>query len=159
MPSLPSILGQSVFRSSLSVPPPPPGFCLTTENLQRWFAQFATDVKAEGVLFGYTVGTLDAAAPEDQDKPRFMIDDQGRFLGMALWLPEFQGWSIGGQVGELMTLVRVKASVALDMAARPLAGWKLADGTAPGVPDLHANTNFFQGTSPDYTLYTLAFTG
>ena len=58
-----------------------------------------------------------------------------------------------------MTLVRTKSSMALDLASRPLAGWKLADGTAPGIPDLHANANFFQGTAPDYSLYTVAFTG
>ena len=112
-----------------------------------------------GVIFGYTVGTLEEASPEDRDKPRLMVDDSGRYLGMAVWMPEAQGWSIGGQVGQLMTIVRVKTSVAADLAARPLAGWKLADGTAVGIPDLHSNTNFFQGSAPDYSVYTVAFTG
>jgi hypothetical protein len=148
----------NVFNARLDLQPPPD--CLSTpEELRAWLARSVVSMKVDGVLFGYTVGTLSAATEEDRDKPRFVYDAQDRYLGLALWSKELQGWTIGGQVGQLMTLARFGPSVAADLAARPMAGWKLADGTAVGVPDLKANTNFFTGTSPDWGVYTVAYTG
>lgn len=155
-----------VFGSRLDIPPPPE--CLSSpQSLRDWLSASAVTTIASGVLFGYTVGTMASATPEDRDKPRFIFDDQDRYLGLAVWMPNLQGWSIGGQVGQLMTLTRIAGTVAADLAARPMAGWKLADGTAPGIADLTPKPSaspvfppiYFQGTAPDWGLYTVAFTG
>jgi hypothetical protein len=154
------------FTSRIDIPPPPA--CLNSpEAMREWLARSVVPTTSSGIMFGYTVGTIASATTEDRDRPRFVFDDQERYLGLAVWMPELQGWTIGGQVGELKTIVRVAGSVAADIAARPLSGWKLADGTAPGVPDLKPTPSasppfppiYFQGTSPDWTVYTVAFVG
>jgi hypothetical protein len=135
--------------------------------MRDWLQLSAVSTLSNGAFFGYTVGTINSSTPEDRDKPRFIFDEADRYLGLAAWIPELQGWSIGGQIGELKTLVRSAGSVAADIASRPLAGWKLADGTAPGVPDLTPKPSasppfppiYFQGTAPDWGLYTVAYTG
>lgn len=155
----------TVFESKLDVPPAPE--CLTRDSIVAWINSARVVTKGDAALFGYTVGTVDAAVAEDRDKPRFIFDDQDRYLGLATWSPSLQGWTIGGQVGQLMTLVRTAASVSIDLAARPLAGWKLADGTAPGIPDLTPKPSasppfppiYFSGTAPDWAVYTVAYTG
>jgi hypothetical protein len=155
-----------VFSSRLDIPPPPA--CLGSPQAMRdWLMLSAVTTKAGQAFFGYTVGTIASATSEDRDKPRFIFDEADRYLGLAAWLPDLQGWSVGGQVGELKTLVRVAGTVSADLESRPLAGWKLADGTAPGVPDLTPKPDasppfppiYFQGTAPDWGLYTVAFTG
>ncbi len=148
----------NVFSARLDIPPPPE--CLANPAAMReWLQKSAVTMKATGAIFGYTIGTIDAASPEDRDKPRFSYDSTDRYLGLAVWSADRQGWTVGGNIGELKTLVRFGASVAADLAARPLAGWVLADGTAVGVPDLRASAAHFTGTAPDWGVYTVAYTG
>ena len=69
--------------------------------------------------------------------------------------------------------------MAEDLATRPLAGWRLCDGTTAGLPDLSApasaNVSFttpsngaatvsipspwFSGTGPDWDRYTVGYVG
>lgn len=167
MSYLPALSFESVIRASLTVPPTQPGFCLTPEAIKTWADQWIISAKPNQSLLSCTIGTIDQASEDDRDKPRLMVDDTGRYLGMAIWLPELQGWSIGGQIGELKTIVKTQASVALDMQSKALAGWKLADGSTVGIPDLTPKPSatppyppvFFRGTSPDWEVYTVAYVG
>jgi hypothetical protein len=155
----------TTFDSRLSIPPPPPECLHSPDTLRAWLQQSLIITKADGLLFGYSIGTMDAAGPEDRDHPRFLYDAQQRFLGLARWNANLQGWSTGGQIGQLMTLVKFGAgTVAADLAARPMAGWRLADGATPGIPDLRpvspaTENTFFRGTAPDWGVYTVAYTG
>ncbi|SKA85021.1 hypothetical protein SAMN02745166_01087 [Prosthecobacter debontii] len=166
-----------------SILSPYPGCPGNMEDLRLWIESTKLSVTANNLLFGYTAGTMLQATPEDRDRPRFMFDDDGRYLGLALWMPDLQGWTVAGQIGQLMTVIRTKATVAEDIASKPLAGWKLANGTSSGVPDLTAESDekqfdtynnsgsddgyvkikfpsqWFRGTSPDWDVYTLAYTG
>ena len=165
--SVPNLTSANILNSRPIIPNLPPGFCLTTDNIKSWLSSMAISTKLNASVMQYTIGTMDSASVEDRDKPRFMVDDSGRLLGLAVWMPDAQGWNIGGQIGELKTIVRTAASVVLDLAARPLAGWKLADGTAVGIPDLTPKPSasppyppiYFIGTAPDWTVYTVAYVG
>ena len=160
------------FRFFLDVPPFPPGQCITnTEQIREWIKGTGLTIHSSRALISATYGTMDTATVQDRTAPRFMLDDAGRFLGLAVWMPALQGWTIGGQPGELRTLTRVKSTVALDLAARPMAGWRVADGTAPGIANLSAAlpvtgggggtvaSPWFAGTGPDWDRYTVAYTG
>jgi hypothetical protein len=159
------------FRFFLDVPPFPAGQCITsTEQLREWIGRTGLTIHSSRALLSATYGTMDTATAEDRTAPRFMLDEAGRFLGLAVWMPSLQGWTIGGQPGELRTLIRTKSTVALDLAARPMAGWKVADGTGAGIPDLSAAmpvtggagtvaSPFFGGTAPDWDRYTVGYSG
>jgi hypothetical protein len=160
------------FRFFLDVPPFPAGQCITNvDQLREWIRTTGLTIHASRALVQATYGTMDEATVEDRTAPRFMLDDAGRFLGVAVWMPALQGWTIGGQPGELRTITRVKSTVALDLAARPMAGWKLADGTAPGIANLSGTvavtgggggtipSQWFTGTAPNWDRYTVAYTG
>ena len=148
------------FAASLSVPALPPGNCLARpDDLRKWLGASTIDVKANGILYGFTAGTIADATPESRGYPRFIFDVQERFLGLAMWMPSLQGWSIGGQIGQLMTLMSVGGTFESDIANRPLAGWKLCDGNTAGLPDLTADTAFFTGTTPNWTKYTVGYVG
>lgn len=151
---------KSTLTASIDVPPLPPGNCLARpDDLRKWIGSSPVVVQSNGASFGFTAGTLDDASPESRSLPRFIFDTNERFLGMALWIPSLQGWSIGGQIGQLMILHRSLSTLAADMAARPIAGWKLCDGTTSALPNLTANSDFFSGSSPDYTKYTVGYVG
>ena len=160
----------TVFQSRLDIPPPTSECLNSPTALRAWLQRSTINTTAEGVMFGYTAGTLAAASPEDQDKPRFVFDNLGRYLGLAVWHPTLQGWTIGGQIGQLMTLVNLSgSSMAADLAARPMAGWHIADGGTAGIPNLRpdapgapvavAGNAFFMGTGPNYSVYTVGFAG
>ena len=181
--SHPLLTGQTaatMFQAQITLPPYPSGQCATSlEDIRRWFEKLQASITGPKVMFGYTAGTMEAATPEDRDRPRFMFDDQGRALGLALWMPDLQGWTIPGQVGQLMTLRRLATTVSDDLAARPLAGWRLCDGTTPALPNLTLKSNvsvafttpntgvatvdvpsqWFTGTGPDWETYTVGYVG
>lgn len=149
----------TTFNSRIDIPPPPPECLNSPEAMREWLARSTINTVASGILFGYSVGTIAAAGPQDKDKPRFLYDSNDRYLGLAVWMPSLQGWTIGGQIGELRTLVRVASTVQVDLENRAMRGWRLADGEAAGIPDLTANDAFFDGSSPDWDLYTVGYTG
>ena len=157
----------AVLQSRLDIPPPPPEALNSPAALRAWLASSIINTTSiNGVMFGYTVGTIEAAAPEDQDKPRFIYDDLGRYLGLAMWSPAKQGWSIAdAQIGEFRTLINLGNSTpANDLAVRPMAGWAVADGSAAGIPDLRPTggptfNTFFMGAAPNWTAYTVGYTG
>lgn len=134
----------SNLSGKLDIPPLTAGLCLTgPKDLQDWLAKSIVNIKNAALFFGYTAGTMAAATAEDRPYPRFVFDDSGRYLGLALWMPDLQGWSIGGQIGELMTLLQTLGSPTDDLAARPMAGWHLADGDTAGIPDLSGEAAFW----------------
>lgn len=148
------------FTARLDVPVVPAGNCLAKpDDLRKWLGTSAIHVAASGILYGFTAGTMEDATPESRDYPRFIFDQQERFLGIALWIPSLQGWTIPGQIGQLMTIVSSTNPVTDDLAARPLAGWKLCDGNTAGLPNLTSNTDFFAGTTPNWTKYTVGYVG
>jgi hypothetical protein len=148
------------FAARLDVPPIPPGNCLLTpDDLRKWIGSAVVNIAANQVLYGFTAGTIASATPESRNYPRFIFDDEERYLGLALWMPSLQQWSIGGQIGQLMVLQRIEASIEDDLAVRPLGGWRLADGSDSGIPDLTANAAYFAGVAPNYTMYTVGYTG
>jgi hypothetical protein len=161
----------TLFRATVELPPLPPGQCLqSAEDLRTWLEQLIIQVASrENAMFGYTAGPASSAKAEDRDKPRILFDEAGRYLGLALWIPEVQHWSIAGAPGETKTVVRSAATVADDMAEKALFGWFLCDGSHAGLPDLtskevtdsaggkhKANPGpFFIGTAPDWDVYTV----
>lgn len=168
------------FRSRLDIPAFPPGQCITgPESIRSWLETSAILTQTDGLLFQYTAGLMQDATPEARPYPRFIFDDEGRCVGLALWMPELQGWTIPGQIGELKTLQRVKTTVADDLAARPLAGWRLCDGATAGLPNLSAPQTvnasfttpangaatvdipspFFTGAAPEWDRYTVGYVG
>lgn len=160
------------FKFFLDVPPFPAGQCITKpDQIREWIQKTNLTIHASRQLVSATYGTMDTATVEDRTAPRFMLDDAGRFLGVAVWMPSLQGWTIGGQPGELRTLVRTKDTVEADLKARPMAGWKLADGTAAGIANLTTAipvtgggggtipSPYFAGTGPNWDRYTVAYTG
>lgn len=171
----------TLFQNQVTIPDFPNGACPSTlDDLRAWLETMQIQTSANKSLFGYTAGTIESASVEDRDWPRIVFDDQGRYVGVALWMPEMQGWSIPGQIGQYMTLRRVKDTLVKDIAGRPLAGWRLCDGTTVGLPNLTSNTvlntmslastpvangtvsipsPWFSGTSPNYDTYTLGYVG
>lgn len=161
----------TLFRATFTLPPLPPNDCFRTpEELREWVQKAVIDVASrQTALFAYTAGPASSATPDDRDKPRILFDEQGRFLGIALWVPEVQNWSLAGAPGELKQVVRSESTVAEDMEAKALSGWVLCDGATGGAPDLTpkevtddggkkhtANpTAFFAGTAPDWDRYTV----
>jgi hypothetical protein len=152
----------NAFQSILSLGQAPE--CIDARTLKQWLETARITTTSE-LLFGYSIGTVDEATPEDREHPRFIIDTQERYLGLARWNPTLQGWSIGGQIGQIMTIIKtIPGTVAADLAARPMAGWKVADGTTPGIPDLRPTSpdtenSFFQGSNPDWGIYTVGYIG
>lgn len=153
----------TVFASRLDIPPPPPECLNSPDALRAWLNRSTVTTQAGGVIFGYTVGTIASATAEDRDKPRFIFDVEGRYLGLAVWVPSLQGWTIGGQIGQLMTLVKISGGTAQsDLDARPMRGWRFADGGTTGIPNLRpesGNNTFFTGTQGEWSVYTVAYTG
>lgn len=148
------------FRFFLDVPPFPAGQCVSsTEQLREWIRTIGLTIHSSRALVSASYGTMETATADDRSAPRFMLDDAGRYLGLAVWLPAQQGWTTGGTPGELRTLVRIKATVEEDLKSRPMAGWRLANGTAPGIPDLTGVAPYFAGTAPDYDRYTVGYSG
>lgn len=168
------------FRSRLQIPSFPPGQCITgPDSIRDWLETSTVATQTDGLLFQYTAGIMADARPEDRPFPRFMFDEEGRFIGLSLWVPDLQGWTVPGQIGELKTLQRVKTTVAEDISFRPLAGWRLCDGTTAGLPDFSAATSaaiifttpsngaatvdvpspWFSGTSPEWDRYTVGYVG
>lgn len=165
---------ETLFRASVELPPLPPGGCFrSAEDLRAWIEQLTVNVTSRGnAMFAYTAGPASSATPADRDKPRILFDEEGRFLGLALWVPEVQNWSIAGAPGELKTIVRSASTVAEDMEQKALHGWFLCDGSQAGLPDLTPVDNsivvgnqtynfqptpspFFSGTAPDWDRYTI----
>lgn len=147
------------FLAQLTAAAIPEGDCLdSTERLKEWIEKTRIEFSHQAPIFGYSAGTLDSAKPEDRSFPRFLFDEQDRYLGLAVWMPSLQAWTIPGQIGQLMTLYRAKSTVAADIEARPLAGWYLCDGATTNVPNL-TETPFFQGDSPNFDAYTMMYVG
>lgn len=154
------------------------------EEIRAWIGTFGIDFKVSG-LFAYTAGRLEDAPVESRTLPRFVFDDQRRFLGVQTWVPEMGAWTMGGTIGELRIIVRQADTVADDMLEKGLAGWYLADGSRSGVPDLTGNvtlpdqdlvdpdsavpdtvkskaiapSQYFKGTSPNWDVYTVCYIG
>lgn len=146
----------TLFRTTLNLPPLPPGGCLTDANsIREWFAKATVDVQSnDTALFGYAAGTKDAASPRDKDKPYFLFNAQGVYLGLSAFLPEIQDFSLPGVPGEFKTVKRSESTVEEDMREKCLGGWFLADGTN-GTDDLTGEAACFAGDAPDYTRYTV----
>lgn len=146
----------TLFRSVLSIPPLPPGKCLESdEDLRAWLEKATVDVESTNeAMFGYSAGNKNGARPDDKDKPRVLFNDQGVYLGLALFLPEIQEWGLAGVPGEMKTVKRSESNVEDDMKEKALAGWFLADGDN-GTEDMTAHGGFFIGAAPDYDVYTV----
>lgn len=132
----------------------------TFADLVRFFGKATVEFKNNGAVFGYSTGQIDQSAAADMGLPRLMFDSLNRFVGLAVWMPETGTWSTGAVVGQLRTVVRTSNTVADDMDEKLLYGtWHLCDGTSGGVPDLHTNDAFFQGSAPNWDIYTVQYTG
>lgn len=161
----------SIFQALLEVPPQPPGECIRTfDQLKSWIASIGISIKSVGnAIFSFTAGPPSAVGPDDKDKLRILFDEQGRFLGPALWIPEVGNWSLAGVPGEIKTIVRSEDSIELDMEAKALNGWFLCDGSTAGAPDLTPKTvtdsgsdthtanpsPFFSGSAPEWDRYSV----
>ena len=145
------------------VPTPyPSGQCpQSPADLQNWFASFAVEFRTQRAAFAYTAGKLSDATPADRTLPRLVFDDQARYLGLFIWSETLGEWVQPGAIGELKTVVRSETLLADDLVAKNFknAGWHLADGSTAGVPDLQAVAGFFQGAGPNYSVYTVCYTG
>jgi len=167
----------------MALPPFLPGTCIRSlEELRAWLEKTDIQIVArDGNLFAYSAGTLDGAVPDDRDKSRILFDSQGRYLGLALYIPDVQNWSLPGVPGELKTVVRSESTVAEDMEAKCLFGWFAWHASTGGAPDLRPVTQtvtvdvgtvgspnvktsapftptpspFFSGTAPDWDIYTV----
>lgn len=161
---------ETIFRSTLEIPRLPPGTHLNDEDdLREWLEKAIIAITSQNALFSYTAGPASSASADDRDKPRFLFDDQGRYIGLALYMPENQDWSLAGAIGEIKTVSRSESTVVADMEIKHLAGWFLCDGTAGGAPDLTpqevtdsgGDTHdadppaFFAGSAPEWDIYSV----
>lgn len=154
---------QTHFTTSFDIPPFPEGKCLTgPESIREWLKQAQVHLQ-HIARTGYSAGTIENATAEDRALPRIIFDGNGRCLGVGVWMPALQGWTIPGQIGQIMTLKRTAATVAEDMAARPLAGWVLCDGSVAAAPDYTEKDGFFdQGETEDplqWDIYSVMYIG
>ncbi len=132
------------------------------EDLRDWLEKTRVTANTD-TPFGYNFGK-DEPGVDNRDKPWFRYDASGVFLGIYLWESTLAN-PVGAwvpvpvwKVGELITVVTTEPTVAADRAAKGLdVDWALADGG--GAIDLTSEPSRFQGTAPDYDLYTLYFTG
>lgn len=161
---------ESIFKATVEIPPLPPGKTLDNVSELREFIEKAViNISSENALFGYSSGPISNADADDRDKPRFIFDDEARFIGIGLFIPEIQNWSLSGVIGEIKTVSRSESTVVLDIQKKILNGWFLCDGTTPGAPDLtpkevtddggkkhFANPGaFFTGSAPDWDIYSV----
>lgn len=147
--------------ASLEIPPLEKGKCIQTpEDLVRWMKSIGVKFDFSKVAFGYTAGTIEDASVDDRTLPRFLFDNEGRFIGIAVWSANLGKWETAATLGEFKTINRTKDTVQEDMEYKNLkgAGWYLADGNTIGVPDL-TSTDFFQGADPNYDVYTVMYLG
>lgn len=87
-------------------------------------------------------------------------DATGRSIGLFVYNQNLAKYIIPGSIGELKTIIRSSATLAEDLVDKGLdVAWALADGSNLTIPDLTANPAFFQGASPDWDIYTIAYTG
>lgn len=132
----------------------------TPQDLMDWFAKATVEVRFDGVAFGYSAGTLEDATPDVRNAPRLVFDDQGRYLGTMVWDTNLGVWTTGARIGELKTLVRTADTLEEDLAGKNLgAGWYLCDGNQAPLPDLTAVDGFFQGSTPNWSVYTVGYLG
>lgn len=125
-------------ESRIRLNPPAPGTCPRSfEELQQWIEQGIVETKfREGRVMYATAGPVNSATTQDHEIPRFVFDDQGRWLGLALWMPEIQNWSISGAPGEIRTIKRTFDTVEQDMREKLFNGWFVCDASIAGAPDL-----------------------
>lgn len=176
-----------VLRAELKLAPFDEVGCPKTfEQLRQWVQQ-AEVVFSLNAPFGYTSGTRQNANPDSRALPRFMFDEQGRYLGLQAFVPSLGRWTTGAYIGELKTIYRTASTLALDMENKGLAGagWIICDGKDNRVPDLtvdlqgtdqnlvdpdnHVNDSvkskskvkspWFRGTAPDWDIYTVCYIG
>jgi hypothetical protein len=163
MPSLAAgDLPYTPFVAQIIPAPYPNGECpQSPDDLKNWFSKFRVEFKPDRVAFAYTAGTRAAATVNDRTLPRLEFDEQGRFIGFNVWNVGLGSWTIGGTIGELKTIVRTATTLEDDLENKGFtgSGWHLCDGTQAGLPDLTANTGFFTGGGPNYTVYTVGYTG
>lgn len=163
---MPSPLAQGILPPATITarvqPGPPPTSCITSfTELSTWIRNFGVEFTQQQVAFAYSAGTVASATVEQRAFPRFLFSEVGLYLGLGIYDPTLGAWVTGDTLGELTTIVRTAGTVAEDMTSKGLAGagWRLADGSTSGVPDLTANDGFFTGTGPNWTIYTVAYTG
>lgn len=155
------VLPFTEITARLQAVPYPTGSCPTNlADFGAWVASFPV-VFSTQVAFGYTSGPLSEATPEQRPFPRLIFTDAGLFVGLGVWDTTLGAWVTGAVLGELKTIVRTSDTVEQDLVVKGLegAGWHLADGTTTGIPNLTANTGFFTGTTPNWDVYTVGYTG
>lgn len=143
-------------------PGPLPTSCVTSfEDLAKWLSTFGVEFTQQQVAFAYSAGPVNQATPEQRTFPRFIFNDIGLFMGIGVYDSTLGSWTTGGVLGELKTVVRSSGSMAEELVAKGFqgSGWHLADGTTSGIPDLTGNDGFFTGTGPNWTIYTVGYTG
>lgn len=171
-------------QSGIGAPPPiegrlqlntlPPGECLSDlADLQSWIedGNVSAIIRNTGVMFG-SAGEISNSTTADRNYPRITFDSEGRYLGILLYVPEIQNWSIAGVPGELKTIFRTEDTVEEDMEAKFLSGWFVADGENATIdltpqevtvedagnpvgtftPD---NNGFFSGEEEAWDVYTV----
>lgn len=142
-------------------PGPLPTSCITSfEGLAAWLSTFGVEFTLQQVAFAYSAGPVSQATPEQRSFPRFIFNDIGLYIGLGIYDSTLGSWTIGGVVGELKTVYRTSATMAEELDAKGFtgSGWHLADGSS-AIPDLTANTGFFTGSGPNWTVYTVGYTG
>jgi len=138
-------------QSGIGAPPPldarfqlnalPPGTCFADLGaLQKWIEEgtIAAQIKGTGVLFA-SAGTVSNATLADRNYPRVVFAESGAYIGIMLYIPEIQAWSLPAIPGQLMVVYRNEDTIAEDMAKKFLTGWFVCDGSRVGVPDLTPN--------------------
>lgn len=141
---------------SISIPPPPAAI-KTVADLLAW-------IQGSARLAGTVPDEIHAGRSEPGVDGRRALwirtDDGGRPVGLFVWSNRHTRWIRQGAVGEVLTIVRTASTCALDMESKGLMGsWRLADGTAAGVPNLTGNTGFFTGSGPDWEVYSVVYSG
>lgn len=131
------------------------------DELANWLAESKIMFDFSRIGFGYSAGTVDTATPDDRALPRFLFDNQDRYIGLAIWSVILGAWTIGNTIGELKTVVRSETVMQDELLVKGFVGtgWYLADGTKAGVPNLTSNTGFFTGASPNWDIYTVCYLG
>lgn len=148
---------ETLFKAGLQIPPLPTGESLrNNDELRAWIEKAVISIESQQTaMFSYTAGPVSSATAEDRDKPRFLFNETGTYLGIALYMPANQNWSLAGVPGELKTVIRTASTVEKDMEDKFLFGWALADGSNGAIPSQITNDAFFQGSAPDWDVYTV----
>lgn len=143
-------------------PGPAPTSCITSfDDLSKWLSTFGVEWTTQQVAFAYSAGPISRATPEQRSFPRFIFSDTGIYVGLGIYDPTLGNWVIGGSLGELKTVIRTSTTMAEELVDKGFqgSGWHLADGTTAGIPDLTANDGFFTGSGPNWTIYTVGYSG